>query len=138
MIYTIEDVTVIPTVAKQFLEDHPQGKVFAFDAEMGVGKTTFIAGLLKAMGINELEGSPTYSLVNVYDSVMFGKIYHFDVYRLKNQIEAFDIGIEEMFYSGGICFVEWPEKVIDLLPENTIWVYLRRNEDNSRTITVKE
>ncbi|MBP6089836.1 MAG: tRNA (adenosine(37)-N6)-threonylcarbamoyltransferase complex ATPase subunit type 1 TsaE [Crocinitomicaceae bacterium] len=138
MIYTIEDVAAIPTVAKQFLEDHPQGKVFAFDAEMGVGKTTFITGLLKAMGINELEGSPTYSLVNVYDSVMFGKIYHFDVYRLKNQLEAFDIGIEEMFYSGGICFVEWPEKVIDLLPENTIWVYLRRNEDNSRTITVKE
>lgn len=138
MIYTIEDVAAIPTVAKQFLEDHPQGKVFAFDAEMGVGKTTFITGLLKAMGINELEGSPTYSLVNVYDSVMFGKIYHFDVYRLKNQMEAFDIGIEEMFYSGGICFVEWPEKVIDLLPENTIWVYLRRNEDNSRTITVKE
>ena len=78
MIYTIEDVTAIPTVAKQFLEDHPQGKVFAFDAEMGVGKTTFITGLLKAMGINELEGSPTYSLVNVYESVMFGKIYHFD------------------------------------------------------------
>lgn len=138
MIYTIEDVTAIPTVAKQFLEDYPQGKVFAFDAEMGVGKTTFITGLLKAMGINELEGSPTYSLVNVYESVMYGKIYHFDVYRLKNQHEAFDIGVEEMFYSGGICFVEWPEKVIDLLPENTIWVYLRRNEDNSRTITVKE
>jgi tRNA threonylcarbamoyladenosine biosynthesis protein TsaE len=138
MTYTIEDVTAIPTVAKQFLEDHPQGKVFAFDAEMGVGKTTFITGLLKAMGINELEGSPTYSLVNVYDSVMFGKIYHFDVYRLKSEEEAYDIGIEEMLYGGGVCFIEWPEKIANLLPDNTIWVYIRNQDDNTRTITVEQ
>ncbi len=90
------------------------------------------------MGIRELEGSPTYSLVNFYDSEMFGKIFHFDVYRLKNEIEAYDIGIEEMLYGGGVCFVEWPEKIANLLPDNTIWVYIRKNDDNTRNITIEQ
>jgi tRNA threonylcarbamoyladenosine biosynthesis protein TsaE len=137
MTYTIENLTAIPSVAQQFLENHSQGKVFAFDAEMGVGKTTFITGLLKAMGINELEGSPTYSLVNVYDSAMYGKIYHFDVYRLKNQHEAFDIGVEEMFYSGGICFVEWPEKAPGIFPTDIIHVYIQTIDADTRNIKLK-
>jgi tRNA threonylcarbamoyladenosine biosynthesis protein TsaE len=137
MSYTVHDISEIPAVAQQFLEDYGHNKVFAFKGEMGVGKTTFISGLLSAMGILELEGSPTYSLVNVYNSSMFGKVYHFDVYRLKNEIEAYDIGIEEMLYSGGICFIEWPEKIANLLPLNTIWVYIRELDDNTRTITIE-
>jgi len=135
--YLVHNISEIPAVAQQFLEDYGHNKVFAFKGEMGAGKTTFISGLLSAMGILELEGSPTYSLVNVYQSLMFGKIYHFDVYRLKNELEAFDIGIEEMLYSGGICFIEWPEKIINLLPDNTIWVYIRELDDNSRIITIE-
>lgn len=138
MTFHIEHLEDLPAKSQLFLEEFGHNKVFAFDGEMGAGKTTFISALLTAMGINELEGSPTYSIVNVYESAMFGKVYHFDVYRLKNELEAYDIGIEEMFYSGGICFIEWPEKIANLLPDNTIWVYIRKLEDNSRTITVEQ
>ena len=138
MTFHLTNLEEIPHVAKQFLDEFGHNTVFAFDGEMGAGKTTFISGLLNAMGIQELEGSPTYSLVNVYDSVMFGKIYHFDVYRLKNEVEAYDIGIEEMLYGGGVCFIEWPEKIANLLPDNTIWVYIRNQDDNTRTITVEQ
>ncbi len=138
MTFHLTSLEEIPHVAKQFLDEYGHNTVFAFDGEMGSGKTTFISGLLNAMGIHELEGSPTYSLVNVYDSAMFGKIYHFDVYRLKNEEEAYDIGIEEMLYGGGVCFIEWPEKIANLLPDNTIWVYIRNQDDNTRMITVEQ
>lgn len=137
MSYLIHNLSEIPFVAQKFLEDYGHNKVFAFKGEMGAGKTTFISALLSAMGIEELEGSPTYSIVNVYSSSMFGKIYHFDVYRLKDESEAYDIGIEEMLYGGGVCFIEWPEKIANLLPDNTIWVYIRELDDNSRIITIE-
>lgn len=138
MVLELKNTTDIPSVAQEFLELFGHNKVFAFDGEMGVGKTTFITGLLKAMGIKEIDGSPTYSLVNTYQSSMFGKVYHFDVYRLNDETEAMDFGIEEMFYSGSICFVEWPEKIKNLLPDNTIWVYIRKKDDNTRTITIEQ
>lgn len=128
----------LPGLAKEFLDKYGHNKVFAFDAEMGTGKTTFINALLSAMGVDELEGSPTYSIVNVYESPMFGKVYHMDVYRLKTELEALDFGVEEMLYGGGMCFIEWPEKIQSLLPENTIWVYIRKNEDDSRTFTIEK
>lgn len=138
MTFQIQNLEYIPATAQLFLEEFLHNKVFAFDGEMGAGKTTFISALLSAMGIQELEGSPTYSLVNTYDSAMYGKVYHFDVFRLKDEREAFDIGIEEMLYNGGICFIEWPEKIANLLPDNTIWVYIRKLDDNSRTLTVEQ
>lgn len=138
MIYHLQSISEIPGVAQSFLEQFGHNRIFAFDGEMGVGKTTFITALLSAMGIEETEGSPTYSLVNEYDSAMYGRIFHFDVYRLKDEMEAYDIGIEEMLYGGGICFIEWPEKIENLLPHNTIWVYIRKKDDNSRTISVEQ
>lgn len=137
MQFTIHSLHEIQDVAARFLSEFEHRKVFAFDAEMGTGKTTFILALLKAMGIEELEGSPTYSLVNSYESNMYGKVYHFDVYRLKNEEEAYDIGMEEMLYDGSYCFIEWPEKIKNLLPDNTIWVYIRKNEANERLISVE-
>ena len=128
----------MPGLAKEFLDNYGHNKIFAFDAEMGTGKTTFINVVLAAMGIKETEGSPTYSLVNVYDSPMFGRVYHMDVYRLKSEEEALDFGIEEMLYGGGICLIEWPEKIAGLLPENTIWVYIRKNDDETRTFTIEK
>ncbi|MDX2361494.1 MAG: tRNA (adenosine(37)-N6)-threonylcarbamoyltransferase complex ATPase subunit type 1 TsaE [Crocinitomicaceae bacterium] len=133
-IQTLDD---LPSAATEFLDVVGHRKIFAFKAEMGAGKTTFIIALLKAMGISEVDGSPTYSLVNVYDSQMFGRIYHFDLYRIENETEALDIGIEEMLYSDAICFIEWPEKIESLLPDNVIWSYIRRNEDNTRTLTIE-
>ncbi len=132
----IASLSDLPGAAVRFLELAGHRKVFAFDAEMGAGKTTFITALLRAMGVQGTEGSPTYSLVNVYDSEMFGKIYHFDLYRINDETEALDIGIEEMLYSGDICFIEWPEKIRNLLPDNVIWSYIRKNEDETRTLTV--
>lgn len=135
--FIIHSIHEIQDVAARFLTEVEHRKIFAFDAEMGTGKTTFILALLKAMGIEETEGSPTYSLVNTYESPMFGKVNHFDVYRLNNENEAFDIGIEEMLYDGSYCFIEWPEKIKNLLPDNTIWVYIRKNEAGERIITIE-
>lgn len=138
MQYHIQHFDQLPGLAKEFLDNYGHNKIFAFDAEMGTGKTTFINVVLAAMGIKETEGSPTYSLVNVYDSPMFGRVYHMDVYRLKSEEEALDFGIEEMLYGGGICLIEWPEKIAGLLPENTIWVYIRKNDDETRTFTIEK
>lgn len=132
----IQSLQDLPHAAKTFLDEVGHRKVFAFDAEMGTGKTTFIIALLNAMGVEDAEGSPTYSLVNVYDSQMFGKVYHFDLYRIDDESEALDIGIEEMLYGDGICLIEWPEKIEGLLPDNTIWSYIRKNGDDSRTLTI--
>lgn len=131
----LRDLSDIPSAVQSFLEANEGHKIFAFDGQMGVGKTTFILALLKAMGVEEVEGSPTYSLVNTYKSKAFGTINHFDLYRLNSEDEAYDIGIEEMLYNEQYCFIEWPEKILSLLPDNTIWVYLRMNDDQERVIT---
>lgn len=135
--FHISELSDLPGIAQDFVNEMKGKKVFAFDAPMGTGKTTFINSILNALGIEQTEGSPTYSIVNVYDSLAFGRIYHFDVYRIKNEHEALDFGMEEMLYGGAICLIEWPEKIQQILPDNTIWVYIRKNEDNTRTITVK-
>ena len=137
MTIEVKSVEDLPSAAKFFLEETDNRKVFAFEGQMGAGKTTFIVSLLKAMGVEDIEGSPTYSLVNTYDSVAFGRINHFDLYRLNSEEEAFDIGIEEMLYCGDYCFIEWPSKIENLLPENTIWVRISVNEANERIISVE-
>lgn len=131
----VHSLDEIKTAAMDFLETLGDSRVFAFSAPMGTGKTTFINALLNAMGIVSLEGSPTYSLVNVYDSPMFGRIYHMDMYRLNSASEALDIGIDEILYSGDLCFIEWPEKIMELLPEKTVHLNIQILSDGSRVIT---
>ena len=121
----IESLADLPKAAETFFNEIGDAKVFAFNAEMGSGKTTFISALLNHMGIEELEGSPTYSLVNIYESKRYGKIHHFDLYRIESEEEAFDIGIEEMLYSNHYCFIEWPDKIENLLPEGTKHISIR-------------
>ena len=133
----IDSIDDLPRAAKQFIEAVGHRRIFAFSAEMGAGKTTFITAVLHAMGVEDVNGSPTYSLVNSYESALFGKIYHLDLYRLNSEDEALDIGIEEMLYGDDTCFIEWPEKIRNLLPDNVIWSYIRANEDNSRTLMLE-
>jgi tRNA threonylcarbamoyladenosine biosynthesis protein TsaE len=136
--YIVNDLDGIRPIALDLLERLQTGSIVVLVGEMGAGKTTFTQSVLRAMGIEDLEGSPTYSLINEYVSPYFGKVYHMDLYRLNSLDEALDIGIEELLYQNVICFIEWPEKIKELLPDNTIWVYLRANEDLSRIITIKD
>jgi tRNA threonylcarbamoyladenosine biosynthesis protein TsaE len=131
----IESLDEINFTAVKFLETFRDNRVFAFSGEMGAGKTTFITSLLTVLGVHDPEGSPTYSIVNTYNIPSYGKLFHMDLYRLNDESEAFDMGIEEILFSDGYCFIEWPEKIKNLLPENTIWVYIRKEVDESRIIT---
>lgn len=132
IIHNLEDV---PYVAKVLLEAMDNRKVMAFYAPMGAGKTTLISAILRAMGISELEGSPTYSLVNTYNSPYFGEVYHFDVYRIQSLDEAIDAGIEEILYTDNICLVEWAEIIEDLLPEEIMHVEIQVNESGERLLS---
>jgi tRNA threonylcarbamoyladenosine biosynthesis protein TsaE len=138
MEFVVENIYDLPAVAKSLLDNLGETTVVAFDGQMGAGKTTFIQNILRAMGIENTHGSPTYSLVNEYKSPFYGSVFHFDLYRLNSEEEAFDIGIEEMIYGGGICFIEWPDKVLHLLPENTLYVKIRLNEDLNRVFSWEE
>ena len=132
----INSLEEIGAVAEEFVRLAMQeDTVFAFNGQMGAGKTTFIKALCEALGVSETVTSPTFSIVNEYRSDETGElIYHFDFYRIKKLDEAYDMGCEDYFYSGAVCFIEWPELVEDLLPGNTVWVDFRVNDDESRTI----
>ena len=130
-------ITDLPFAAKQLLDALGHRRVVVFDAPMGAGKTTFITAILKSMGIPDPDGSPTYSIVNSYMSRYFGEVLHFDVYRLNSVQEALGIGMEEMLYSGAYCFIEWGEKVEEILPEDTVYVKISVNPSNERVITIE-
>ena len=112
--------------------------VFAFDGQMGAGKTTFIKQLVEEMGTMDVVNSPTFAIVNVYDveQPYKGEVYHFDCYRLKDIREAIDLGAEEYLYSGNYCFIEWPEIIAPLLPEDTVWVKIIPQPDGNRQLTI--
>ena len=120
------------------LKDHEPHRVFAFDGQMGAGKTTFIKKLCEEMGTLDVVNSPTFAIVNVYDveRPYKGEVYHFDCYRLKDIREAMDFGAEEYLYSGNYCFIEWPEMIEALLPEDTIWVKIEPQENGDRLLTI--
>ena len=114
-------------------------RVFAFEGQMGAGKTTFIKKLCEQMGTTDIVNSPTFAIVNVYDveKPHRGEVYHFDCYRLKDVREAMDFGAEEYLYSGNYCFIEWPENIQSLLPEDTIYVYIDLLPNGDRTLRIK-
>lgn len=134
----IPDTSALPEAAKEFAALMDDYTVFAFYGEMGAGKTTFINALCRALGVEEdIANSPSFSIINEYRSDTTAElIYHFDLYRLENIEEAFDIGVEDYFDCGAVCLLEWPERIADLLPDDTVRVDIRVNEDLSRDITV--
>jgi tRNA threonylcarbamoyladenosine biosynthesis protein TsaE len=128
------NLSEIDSIAQQIINQNPE-KVILFHGEMGAGKTTFIKALAKVLGVEKATSSPTFSLVNEYDAKE-GLVYHFDVYRLKNEQEAFDFGIEDYLYSGHWCFIEWAEKIPNLIPENHSVITLSMLENGNRKIIV--
>jgi tRNA threonylcarbamoyladenosine biosynthesis protein TsaE len=134
VILNASSLSDLPTIAQQIISDTGDARIFLFYGDMGAGKTTLIKALCSELGSTDVITSPTFSIVNEYAGP--NKIYHFDFYRLKNQNEALDIGSEEYFYSGNYCFIEWPEKIPDLLPDNYVRVTIVQQADNSRMITV--
>jgi len=134
MQYTIKDLSEIESIAKTFINDHATEKLFAFEADMGAGKTTFINALCKVLKVKDETSSPTYSLVNEYHSD-YGIIYHMDLYRINDLEEAYDAGIEEYLYSGAYCFIEWPSKIDEIIPSRVVKVFINLGLDNERLIT---
>jgi tRNA threonylcarbamoyladenosine biosynthesis protein TsaE len=132
LIFSIED---IDTIAAKVVESNPE-KVILFNGEMGAGKTTFIKAMCKVLGVEEGTSSPTFSLVNEYQNAQNQIIYHFDVYRLKNQNEALDMGIDDYLYSGNWCFIEWAEKIPDLIPEKHSIVTISIQKDGKRLVVL--
>lgn len=126
----------IECVARQFVEEQGDGRVFAFYGQMGAGKTTFIAAVCKALGIEEPVNSPTFAIVNEYVADNGETVYHFDCYRLNTLRDALNIGIEEYFASGNICFIEWAENIEELLPADTVRVNIVVEDDGSREVSV--
>ena len=123
-------------VAKQILEQNPS-KVLLFNGEMGAGKTTLIKKLCENLGVNEPTSSPTFSLVNEYYTTNNQYIYHFDCYRLKTEIEALDMGIDEYLYSGYWCFIEWAEKITNLIPEQHSVITIEILADGNRKLVLE-
>ena len=132
----IESLDKIDEAALEFIRAMGDNTVFAFHGDMGAGKTTFIKAICENLGVSDTINSPTFAIVNEYRSDSGELIYHFDFYRINKIEEVFDFGYEDYFYSGSLCFIEWPEKVDTLLPKDTVNVYVKVQEDGSREVSL--
>jgi tRNA threonylcarbamoyladenosine biosynthesis protein TsaE len=132
----IQSISNLPNAAQSIIEHAGVNKIFLFYGDMGAGKTTLIKQLCSVLGTTDNITSPTFSIVNEYHAAK-ENIYHFDFYRLKNQTEALDMGYEEYFYSGAYCFIEWPEKIPDLLPLHYSNISIKVLDDGGRQVNVE-
>ena len=135
MTIKIKDIDSISAAAQEFIAQMGENKIFAFYGGMGAGKTTFVKALCEAMGVTDTVNSPTFAIVNEYDTPTGSPIYHFDFYRIKRLTEVYDMGYEDYFYGRGLCFIEWPELIEDLLPEETVKVTITEQPDGCRVVS---
>ena len=154
----IKDIEHIGDAARQFIENIGDRRVFAFYGKMGAGKTTFVKAICEELGVEDVITSPTFAIVNEYSlppapshwrgcsdapevsssgGRLEGALYHFDFYRIKKIEEVYDMGYEEYFYSGALCFIEWPELIEPLLPEDAVRVTIEEQTDGTRKVTVE-
>lgn len=133
----VKALSELPEAATRLLEAYPGKRVFLFYGPMGVGKTTLIKVICEVLGVKNPTSSPTFSIVNEYLGAD-NSIFHFDFYRIRSEQEAYDMGYEEYFYSGSYCFVEWPEKIASLLPEDAVRVELTLAGDGNRSISAND
>ena len=128
------EIENIREVARKFVEEIGERRVFAFYGKMGAGKTTFIKAVCEELGVEDVITSPTFAIVNEYTPGE-DSIYHFDFYRIKKLEEVYDMGYEDYFYSGALCFIEWPELIEEILPDDAVRVNIAEQEDGSRLVT---
>lgn len=131
---TIKNTADLDRAAAEFLEKTGGVGVMALYGQMGAGKTTFTVALCRALGVQDNVCSPTFTIISEYRDGKGRPVYHFDFYRIKNLSEAMDIGVEDYFYSGDTCIIEWPENIEELLPDNVLKVHIEVNPDQSRSV----
>lgn len=130
----INSIDGIGAAAKEFVAAMGDRTVFAFYGKMGAGKTTFIKAVCEELGVEDVINSPTFAIVNEYVDGKGSPVYHFDFYRIKNMQEVMDMGYEDYVYSGNVCFMEWPELIENLLPDDAVKVVIEEEADGSRTV----
>lgn len=137
--FEINHIKEMPALAKKILDTFPNKRIFAFFGEMGAGKTTFIKAFCEQLQVVDIVCSPTFSIVNEYITKSGEKVFHFDFYRLKNTREIYDIGYESYFFGSNYCFIEWPEKMEELLPEHLVFITINVDQKNhGRLIQVRK
>lgn len=137
MTIEIKSLDTITDAAIEFVKQMGDNTVFAFHGEMGAGKTTFIKAICEKLGVTDVINSPTFAIINEYRSDSGELIYHFDFYRINKEEEAFDFGYEDYFFSGSLCFIEWPERIESLLPHDTVHVTVKEVEGGQRQVIIK-
>ena len=136
----IQNIEHIREAAREFIEHIGERRVFAFYGKMGAGKTTFVKAICEELGVDDVITSPTFAIINEYtpSSLLLppsSKIFHFDFYRIKKLEEVYDMGYEDYFYSGALCFIEWPELIEEILPDDAVRVSITEQEDGSRVVS---
>ena len=138
-----QDIEHIREAAREFINQIGDRRVFAFYGKMGAGKTTFVKAICEELGVEDVITSPTFAIINEYSTNVqrstfnVQRIFHFDFYRIKKLEEVYDMGYEDYFYSGALCFIEWPELIEDILPEDAVRVSIEEQADGSRLVTIE-